>query len=146
VFPRSIEVIRLAKKPAAIAGAKHISTPMRARVNAMKAFSYTEISEKRAEEGAKGLTVRWLIDEKTGAENFFMRLFEMQPGGWSPLHNHPWEHEAFVLEGEGVVSDAKIERPLKKGHVIYIPPEETHQFKNNGRTPLRFLCLIPRHR
>jgi len=112
----------------------------------MKAFSYTEISEKRAEEGAKGLTVRWLIDEKTGAENFFMRLFEMQPGGWSPLHNHPWEHEAFVLEGEGVVSDAKIERPLKKGHVIYIPPEETHQFKNNGRTPLRFLCLIPRHR
>jgi len=112
----------------------------------MKVFSYTEIPEERPQERAKGLMVRWLIDEKTGAENFFMRLFEMQPGGWSPLHQHPWEHELFILEGEGLASDGKTERRLKKGDVIYVPPGETHQFKNNGRISLRFLCLIPKHR
>ncbi len=112
----------------------------------MKVFSYTEVSEERAEEGAKGLTVRWVIDEKTGADNFFMRLFDMQPGGWSPLHKHPWEHEVYILDGEGVVSDGKIERPIKRGHVIYIPPGETHQLKNSGTVSLRFLCLIPSHR
>jgi len=127
-------------------GAKHISASRHIEPNAMKVFNYTEVPEERPEKGAKSLTVRWLIDEQTGAQNFLMRLFEMQPGGWSPLHQHPWEHEVFILEGEGVATDGKIERPLKKGDVIYLQPDEMHQLKNNGKTILRFLCLIPRRR
>jgi len=72
-----------------------------------------------------------------------MRLFEIEPGGNSPLHNHPWEHEVFILEGEGVVFDGAKATPSKADNVIFIPPEERHQFKNTGKKLLKFLCLIP---
>jgi mannose-6-phosphate isomerase-like protein (cupin superfamily) len=29
------------------------------------------------------------------------------------------------------------------GTAIFIPPDETHQFKNTGEQLLRFICVIP---
>ena len=78
-----------------------------------------------------------------GAKNFAMRMFELEPGGYTPLHHHPWEHEVFVLEGEGVVFDGEAEHKFGEWDVIFIPPNETHQFRNTGDRLLRILCLIP---
>ena len=72
-----------------------------------------------------------------------MRLFEVEPGRYSPLHSHPWEHEIFILEGEGVAIGGEEEKTIKKGDVIFIPPEERHQLRNTGEEKLSFLCLIP---
>jgi len=72
-----------------------------------------------------------------------MRLFEMEPGGHSPLHEHPWEHEVFILEGEGVAFDGEKAKEFKAGDVVFVLPDERHQFKNNGKKTLKFLCLIP---
>jgi len=94
-------------------------------------------------EEAKEVKVRWLISQKEGAPNFAMRLFEVGPGGYSPLHTHNWEHEVFVLEGEGVAADGEKETQIKSGTVVYVAPEEKHQFKNTGSDTLKFLCLIP---
>ena len=30
-----------------------------------------------------------------------------------------------------------------KGDVVYVGPDDVHQFRNTGDTPLKFLCLIP---
>ncbi|MGQ9782074.1 MAG: cupin domain-containing protein [Nitrososphaeria archaeon] len=109
----------------------------------MKVFGYREVESRKAEEGAEGLSVRWLITKEMGAENFAMRLFEMDPKGFSPRHSHPWEHEVFVLEGEGVVYGGGEERRFRTGDVIFIPPNEEHQLKNTGRKMVKFLCLIP---
>ena len=109
----------------------------------MKVFYYRDIEAKKAEEGAEKLMVRWLITKETGAENFAMRLFEMEPGGFSPLHSHPWEHEVFILEGHGLVTGGKEKRRFNKGDVIFIPQNETHQLKNAGEKTVKFLCLIP---
>jgi mannose-6-phosphate isomerase-like protein (cupin superfamily) len=49
----------------------------------------------------------------------------------------------FVLEGEGVVVGEKGEKPLRHGIVVFMPPNETHNFKNTGKDKLRFLCLVP---
>jgi quercetin dioxygenase-like cupin family protein len=84
-----------------------------------------------------------LITKEIGAENFAMRLFEMEPGGYSPLHAHPWEHEVFVLQGDGAIFDGEKARRFKAGDVIFISPDEQHQFRNNGQKRLKFLCLIP---
>jgi mannose-6-phosphate isomerase-like protein (cupin superfamily) len=27
--------------------------------------------------------------------------------------------------------------------VVFVQPDEIHQFRNTGATPLKFLCLIP---
>lgn len=109
----------------------------------MKVFHYTKIEAEDAGEGSLKLKVRWLITKDLGAENFAMRLFEMKPGGHSPLHAHPWEHEVFILEGKGIVTDGKEMQKFGAGDVIFIPPNEKHQFKNNGDKTLKFLCLIP---
>jgi quercetin dioxygenase-like cupin family protein len=109
----------------------------------MKLFCYGTVKAKDAEEGASKVKIRWLITKEMGAENFAMRLFEMEPGGYSPLHAHPWEHEVFILDGEGFVFDGEKASAFKAGDVVFVSPNEQHQFKNNGKNLLRFLCLIP---
>jgi quercetin dioxygenase-like cupin family protein len=93
--------------------------------------------------GATGCTVRWLLGPADGTPTFAMRQFEVAPGGYTPRHSHPYEHEVFVLEGEGVVYEGDQPHPLKAGDVVLVRPDEVHQFRNTGARPLRFLCLIP---
>jgi quercetin dioxygenase-like cupin family protein len=109
----------------------------------MKFFHCRDVEAKDAGGGTSKVRVRWLITKETGAENFAMRLFEMEPEGYSPLHSHLWEHEVFILEGEGIVVGGGEERKFRAGDVIFIPPNEKHQFKNTGETTVKFLCLIP---
>lgn len=94
-------------------------------------------------EGAAGCQVRWLVGKPEGAPNFAMRQFEVAAGGYTPKHRHPYEHEVFVLEGEGIVLEGDYEHPLRAGDVVYVAPDDVHQFRNTGSGPLKFLCLVP---
>ena len=111
----------------------------------VKVFPYTDVEAKAADEGASKLKVRWLITKDIGAPNFAMRLFEMEPEGYSPLHTHDWEHEVFILEGEGTVFGKEGEKKFKPGDAVFVPPNEKHQFRNTGNKLLKFLCLVPYH-
>lgn len=94
-------------------------------------------------EGSSGCQVRWLVDEAQGAPNFAMRQFEVAPGGYTPRHSHPYEHEVFVLEGTGVVLEGDAEHRLAAGDFVLVTPNEVHQFRNTGSQPLKFLCMVP---
>ncbi|HNT35606.1 MAG TPA: cupin domain-containing protein [bacterium] len=72
-----------------------------------------------------------------------MRLFEVQPGGHTPHHEHEWEHEVYILQGSGAIVSDEGEMEFKAGDAIWVSPKERHQFKNTGAENLRFLCLIP---
>jgi len=110
----------------------------------MKMAHYKEIPpDPVGEEGASGITVRWVISEKDEAPNFSMRVFEVESGGYSPYHKHPWEHEVFILEGRGSLVQGGEEFPFSKGDVIFIPSGEEHQLKNTSEEKLEFICLIP---
>jgi quercetin dioxygenase-like cupin family protein len=109
----------------------------------MKVFPYTDVKAEDADSGAEKVKVRWLITKETGAPNFAMRLFEVGKGGCSPFHNHAWEHEVFIFEGEGSVMSEKGPRRFKQGDVVFVPPNEKHQFKNVGKGVLKFLCIVP---
>lgn len=110
----------------------------------MKHVHYSMVElEQPAEQGIKDVNIRWLISEKDGAKNFAMRLFEVRPGGYSPLHQHEWEHEVFILEGTGTMRDKQNEISFKPGDIFFIKPMEWHQFVNTGPTLLKFLCLVP---
>jgi quercetin dioxygenase-like cupin family protein len=93
--------------------------------------------------GSQGCQVRWLVDENHGAPNFAMRQFEVAPGGFTPKHSHPYEHEVFVLEGAGEVLEGEVAHPLKAGDFVLVTPDEIHQFRNTGHVPLKFLCMVP---
>ena len=107
----------------------------------MKIISYREVEAKEVEEGSK-IRIRWLNSE--GSSNFAVRHFEIEPGGYSPCHSHPWEHEIFVLEGNGTALGNKEVEAISVGDLISIPAGETHQIKNIGKSTLKILCMIPK--
>lgn len=94
-------------------------------------------------EGAAGVRMRMLIGPADGAETFHMRHFEVAPGGHTPHHAHDYEHEVLILSGRGTVKGDAGERPCQAGDVVWMPPNEKHQFVNTGDVPLEFICLIP---
>ena len=110
----------------------------------MKIASVKEIpSEKVEMDGAKDCQVKLAVTARDGAPNFAMRIFEVSSGGHTPLHHHPYEHEIFVMEGQGTVWRDGKEVSIKAGDVLYIQANEQHQFKNAGNQAFKFMCLIP---
>ena len=93
--------------------------------------------------GAEGVTIRVLMGDNVGAPTFTMRHFEVAPGGRTPFHAHPWEHEVYVLSGTGKVRQKGGERKVGPGSFVYVPPDEEHNFANAGDEPFAFLCVIP---
>jgi quercetin dioxygenase-like cupin family protein len=94
-------------------------------------------------EGGHCVTMRVLIGPEAGAPTFVMRMFEVAPGGHTPMHAHEWEHEVFILEGQGELASPETRLRLEPGMAAIVAPGETHQFVNTGGAPLHFLCLIP---
>lgn len=93
--------------------------------------------------GANGAKMRMLIGFEDGAMKFHMRHFEIAPGGSTPHHSHDYEHEILILSGSGVAKSEQGDRPFRAGDVIFVPPNEQHQFVNNTIAPCTFICLIP---
>ncbi|MBN1264276.1 MAG: cupin domain-containing protein [Anaerolineales bacterium] len=110
----------------------------------MNIVHYSDIDGKHFEgDSVQGITGRVLIGEDDGAPNFVMRLFEVEPGGYSPQHSHDWEHEIFIHQGEGAVFFEGKSYPVRAGSAIFVPPNKEHQIRNTGDGTLTFLCLIP---
>ena len=111
----------------------------------MKVKQVREVAAQDVQvEGAEGVRIQWLFGKDDTPENFYMRLFELAPGGYTPRHGHPWEHEVYILEGEGVVASPAGDKPLMAQSVVHVPAGEEHQFRNTGQAPLKFLCLVPK--
>ncbi|HOD54775.1 MAG TPA: cupin domain-containing protein [Candidatus Cloacimonadota bacterium] len=110
----------------------------------MKVVNYQDVPLEDVNiEGAAFTKIRWLIGQKDNAPNFALRLFEVAEGGHTPLHSHDYEHEVFVLEGQGVFVCSEGEKPFKAWDVIYVDPSIEHQFRNTGAGSMKFLCIIP---
>ena len=106
----------------------------------MKVSKYLD---SEAVEEMPGVIKRVVIGPDDGAPNFCMRVFDVEPGGSTPAHSHSWEHEVFVLSGQGVVESEKGRAAITKDSVVFVAPNEHHCFVNSGNQPLRFICVIP---
>ena len=90
-----------------------------------------------------GVVKREVVNADDGAPNFCMRVFEVEPGSSTPYHSHRWEHEVYVLNGQGIVKGEQGETRIARDSVVFVPPDENHCFVNNGSEILRFICVIP---
>ncbi len=112
-----------------------------------KACHYTDVPAQVFGDEAPGVTIRWVIDEKTdGAPNYALRVIEVQPGGHTPKHMHPYEHENYIVEGQGRVLIGDQWHAVGPGSVVFVPADVLHTYENVGDTPFRFLCGIPTSR
>jgi quercetin dioxygenase-like cupin family protein len=95
-------------------------------------------------DGAKDVSVRVIFGPEDKAPTFAMRIFEMDGGGHTPFHTHPFEHEVVILSGEIAVATEKGPIPLKIGDMLLVNHNEQHQFKNLSATQkASFMCLVP---
>jgi quercetin dioxygenase-like cupin family protein len=95
-------------------------------------------------DGAKNVSVRVIFGPEDKAPTFAMRVFEIDGGGHTPFHTHPFEHEVVILSGEIAVVTDKGPKPVKAGDMILVMPDERHQFKNLSDTQkASFMCLVP---
>ena len=99
--------------------------------------------ETKAVQEMPGVKKREVACADKGAPNFCMRVFDLDPKAATPYHQHSWEHEVYVLAGNGVAVSEKGETPVQKDSVVFVPPDEMHCFRNTGKEALRFICVIP---
>jgi len=110
----------------------------------MKKKHYTDVEAGASFPGdACGLEMRSVINAGDGAPNFDMRVLNFETGGQTHFHDHAWEHEIFIIEGEGAVVLEGSEESFKTGDAIFIEGWEKHRIKNTGSKPLRLICCIP---
>jgi quercetin dioxygenase-like cupin family protein len=93
--------------------------------------------------GAHNVRMQLLCGPADGCPNFAMRRFLVAPGGSTPKHQHPYEHEVLILAGQGLAFANNAEQPLQPGDALYIPANELHQFRNTGTADLEFICMVP---
>ena len=99
-------------------------------------------------DGVRGATKQVPLGVADGAPSFSLRVFTLEPGGHTPYHNHPWEHENYILKGSGVLKgEHGSERSIEAGDFLLILPGEQHQFRNTSEAEeLQFICMVPKER
>jgi quercetin dioxygenase-like cupin family protein len=73
---------------------------------------------------------------------FHVRYFEVGPGGHTTLERHGHEHVVVVLRGRGEVRLGERKEELGFGDVVYVAPDDPHQFRAAGDGPFGFLCIV----
>jgi quercetin dioxygenase-like cupin family protein len=96
-----------------------------------------------AGEGIAGVAKRVLVSPAEGWDGWVMRLFDVEPGGHTPRHSHPWPHINFVPSGRGTLYVGGEEQPLTPGSYAFVPGGVEHQFRAAPDEPLTFICIVP---
>jgi len=99
---------------------------------------FEEVPADKQGNAAKGTFIRVMVPE---GPNFVMRVFTVKPGGHTPRHRHPFEHEVYVLAGRGRV-DGDHEFDIAPGDAVFVPENDLHCFVNAGGDDLKFICVV----
>ncbi len=69
----------------------------------------------------------------------------MEPYGQIGVHNHPEEHQMYIMKGPIILIDGDgAETTVKSDDFVYMPPNELHGYKNTNNFTVSFLCGIPK--
>jgi quercetin dioxygenase-like cupin family protein len=99
---------------------------------------------KATTETWKGITRRELAGKRGESGRFHVRYFELEPGGYSTLEKHEHEHVVIPQRGHGEVQFGCYVYRVGFGDVIYVAPNDPHQFRNpdDAAEPFGFLCIV----
>jgi len=90
---------------------------------------------------------RVLLGPRVGDElEFEVRYFEVAPGGWTSFERHRHPHAVLVLAGSGEVRLGDERHPIAPYDVVYVAPEDPHQFRAAADERLGILCVVDAER
>ena len=98
------------------------------------------LEDMPVKEELPGVCKRVLIGAEHGAQKFYLRHYDLAPGLTTPLDRHVYEHELFVLSGQGKYICDGQEVPIKTGDAIWIQSNQVHQVANTGPDHMQLLC------
>ena len=87
-----------------------------------------------------GVKKRVLVGKEHGARKFYLRHYTIAPGTVMSLDKHVYEHELFVIAGEGTYECDGAQRTVRAGDAIWIQSNQVHRVNNLGSEPLIVLC------
>lgn len=94
-------------------------------------------------DGVKGALKANVIGKREGWSEHTLRVFRIQGGGFSPLHQHDWEHVNYVIQGRGRVRIGDELFELEERDFAFVPPNTQHQFENPYDEDFEFICIVP---
>jgi quercetin dioxygenase-like cupin family protein len=98
------------------------------------------LEDMPVKEEMPGVCKRVLVGAEHGAQKFYLRHYDLAPDVTTPLDRHVYEHELFVLNGEGKYLCDGEETPIKTGDAIWIRSNQRHQIINTGPGRMQLLC------
>jgi quercetin dioxygenase-like cupin family protein len=113
----------------------------------MKIISLENVEKKKVNmQGAEKAWKQMPLSSADDAPQYAYRVFTIEPGGFTPYHNHPYEHMNYIIEGEGALVDVNgNEKPLKGGDFALVHPDEKHQYRNKSADkPFVMICGVPK--
>jgi quercetin dioxygenase-like cupin family protein len=125
---------------------KRLSNEPRSRVltqTALGRWSGVEAEPYKKETNTyRGVSRYELVGKQGERTAFHTRYFEIEPNGFSTLERHQHEHVVIVVRGQGEVQLGCEIRDLAPGDIVYVCPNEAHQFRTKGAEPFGFLCMV----
>ncbi|QWC00320.1 cupin domain-containing protein [Mycoplasmatota bacterium] len=101
-------------------------------------------AKKIEHESAQNAYMKVLVSEKEGWDDYVMRVVEVEEGGFTPKHKHPWPHINYVIEGQGSIMMNGKDYPVQSGSYAYVPSNTMHQYKNTSDKIFKFICIVPK--
>ncbi|MCF7953424.1 MAG: cupin domain-containing protein [Spirochaetales bacterium] len=94
-------------------------------------------------DAVKGVTKQILVGPEQGWEDYVMRMFTLEKGGYTPRHKHDWPHILYAVEGKGKIFNDGKSYPFEAGTSAFVSPNSEHQISNNGEENFVFICIVP---
>lgn len=110
----------------------------------MPVIKYTDM--KLAEvtmPGVSRTTKANVIGSPEGWSDHTLRVFRLQPGGFTPRHQHDWEHINHIIKGRGRLRIGDQIYELTEKDFAVVPPNTEHQFENPYDQEFEFICIVP---
>lgn len=84
-----------------------------------------------------------VIGNSEGWDGHTLRVFRLEPGGFTPRHQHDWEHINHIIKGRGRLRIGATVYELDEKDFAFVPPNTEHQFENPYDEEFEFICIVP---
>ncbi len=113
----------------------------------MKVISLNNVKKNKVDmPGAEKAWKQIPLSREDGAPVYAYRVFTVEPGGFTPYHQHDYEHMNFIIEGEGMlINEDGDQKRLNKGDFALVMPNEKHQYRNTSPDKaFVMICGVPK--
>jgi len=94
-------------------------------------------------DGVKGASKANVIGPEQGWAGHTLRVFRIEPGGFTPRHAHDWEHINHIISGRGRLRLGDTVHEVGEKDFAFVPPNTEHQFENPYDEVFEFICIVP---